>query len=34
MSALRVWAPAARRVDAEVAGERYPMAPAGRGDDH
>ncbi len=27
MSALRVWAPAARRVEAEVAGVRYPMTP-------
>jgi malto-oligosyltrehalose trehalohydrolase len=30
VSVVRVWAPAARRVDAEVAGERYPMTPAGR----
>jgi maltooligosyltrehalose trehalohydrolase len=30
MSRLEVWAPAAGQVEAEVAGERHPMAPAGR----
>ena len=29
MKQIRVWAPAAQRAEAEVAGERYPMAPAG-----
>jgi maltooligosyltrehalose trehalohydrolase len=30
MSRLEVWAPAAARVEAEAAGDRYPMAPGSR----